>query len=648
MCTRKSAGGNGQRMMRMRRLKIEDFGAGTDFEKVLNPNDGIHVNFTNPLCPQFEFEEKERERLMKPFRRTLIVKLMGRQLSYGFMVKRLRMLWARKGDIDIFDMDNEFYLVNFQQHEDYMEALIGGPLVIADAYLNVARWRPNFDPKKATIDLVVAWVRLPDLPAPLFDKKFLLNLGNAIGKAISLDIHTAQRARGKFTRMCVELDLTKPLIPEFNVEGQILSVVYESLGVLCQQCGRVGHKKEECEAFQQRNKTGDMEVEISEECKAAENVQEDSGGRWKTVSRARKVRPFGPVLEKQQGGSRFNVLREHPEIVEQSQGEEMKQNKEEITITQGILKKGDIANNQSGGSQRYQKKFEVGVTGERASTKERLLILWEWEGECKTGRYWARLGEFLGEAEVTRWLLVERNQGIRVTGKENLNPGDCNIKGQIQQAMMMEENSAIEEGDARLQGLAADVVEPWMVAGDFNEIKSLLEQKGGGRVNEARCSRFSEWIQNCGLVDVKAKGPFYTCEGPKWEGLDRVYKRLDRCLCNVSWLEKFQNAETRILPRVCSDHHPLFINLLESARNTEGRRFRFEAMWKMHEHFNEVVQQSWKGEEEVHMKLETLQKDLVVWNKEVFGQVEGRKRRLLNRLNGIQCSPVRNSYGQRL
>ncbi|KAI9092329.1 hypothetical protein K1719_027829 [Acacia pycnantha] len=73
------------------------------------------------------FEEKERERLMRPFRRTLVVKLMGRLPSYGFMVKKLRQIWERKGNIDIFDMEKDFYLVNFQHMDDYMEALTGGP-----------------------------------------------------------------------------------------------------------------------------------------------------------------------------------------------------------------------------------------------------------------------------------------------------------------------------------------------------------------------------------------------------------------------------------------------------------------------------------------------------------------------------------------
>ncbi|KAI9098385.1 hypothetical protein K1719_025010 [Acacia pycnantha] len=111
-----------------------------------------------------------------------------------------------------------------------MEALTGGPWVITDAYLNVARWRPDFNPKVAKIDSVVAWVRFPDLPAPLFDKKFLLNLGNSIGKVIRLDVHTGNRARGKFSRMCVELDLTKPLIPEGNHSGSRFSILRDEAG----------------------------------------------------------------------------------------------------------------------------------------------------------------------------------------------------------------------------------------------------------------------------------------------------------------------------------------------------------------------------------------------------------------------------------
>ncbi|KAI9075646.1 hypothetical protein K1719_042396 [Acacia pycnantha] len=137
-----------------------------------------------------------------------------------------------------------------------------------------------------------------------------------------------------------------------------------------------------------------------------------------------------------------------------------------------------------------------------------------------------------------------------------------------------------------------------------------------------RLWRFNDWIQDCGFIDVDAKGPFFTWKGPKWEGLDRVYKRLDRCLCNILWLEKFENAEVRVSPRVCSDHHPLLIKLNVENKGFRRRNFRYEAMWQMHERFEEVMKQSWRGNDEAHVKLITLQQDLTTWNKEVFGHVE--------------------------
>lgn len=48
-------------------------------------------------------------------------------------------------------------------------------------------------------------MRLPDLPATHYDKKFLFNLGNVIGKAIKVDVTTIQMGRGKFARLCVDL-----------------------------------------------------------------------------------------------------------------------------------------------------------------------------------------------------------------------------------------------------------------------------------------------------------------------------------------------------------------------------------------------------------------------------------------------------------
>ncbi|KAI9083412.1 hypothetical protein K1719_034626 [Acacia pycnantha] len=133
----------------------------------------------------------------------------------------------------------------------------------------------------------------------------------------------------------------------------------------------------------------------------------------------------------------------------------------------------------------------------------------------------------------------------------------------------------------RLLHLSLEITEPWLLVGDYNDIKSPLEQKGGGRVNEARCRGFNSWIQNCNLIDLQASGPFFTWKGPQWEGLERVYKRLDRCLCNVAWQTQFQDADIRIIPRVCSDHHPILVKLESEQRRSKVIPFDLRQLGKL-------------------------------------------------------------------
>ncbi|KAK4259260.1 hypothetical protein QN277_005608 [Acacia crassicarpa] len=448
----------------------EDYGTGTEFAKVLNPLDGICIDLSNPLCPSFEFEEKERERLLKPFWRSLVVKLLGRQLSYGFMVKKLSQLWARKGCIDVFDMENDYFLVNFQHQEDYMDALTGGPWVITDAYLNVTRWRPEFNPKATKIESVVAWVRLPDLPAPLFDKKFLLNLGNSIGKAIRLDVHTAHRARGKFARMCVELDLTKPLIPEFCVDGQIHSIVYESLGCLCTKCGRTGHSKEGCDAFHRCNPAGGMEVEVMGEEKSNEAEKVEERDRWQTVQRTRRPRSNTILKQEQHKGSRFAELNE---VTEEIQGNESGSVKMSRGITEkihregvsrplsqvgkpgskGVTRRGSVlASNRSKGKsvQGSQKRTE-GVSK---------VVLADVSKEISFKEN--KVGLISQEAAPETCPLVFNSQKTSMKGKENLHPRDL--------AGLVKMNKEMDTGQLIGAGAAEDPIEgqDMSMEGQFN------------------------------------------------------------------------------------------------------------------------------------------------------------------------------------
>ncbi|MCH91665.1 RNA-directed DNA polymerase (Reverse transcriptase), partial [Trifolium medium] len=87
----------------------------------------------------------------------------------------------------------------------------------------------------------------------------------------------------------------------------------------------------------------------------------------------------------------------------------------------------------------------------------------------------------------------------------------------------------------QIQNLATTIIDPWLVMGDFNEITCPVEKKGGVPTDIRKCLQFNRWINDCSLMEVTTVGTKFTWRGPQWNGRDRVFKKLDRVLCNVSW-----------------------------------------------------------------------------------------------------------------
>lgn len=49
-----------------------------------------------------------------------------------------------------------------------------------------------------------------------------------------------------YARLCVEVDLGIPLLPEYIVDGNHLNIEYEGLYLICFNCGKYGHSLEQC------------------------------------------------------------------------------------------------------------------------------------------------------------------------------------------------------------------------------------------------------------------------------------------------------------------------------------------------------------------------------------------------------------------
>ncbi|QHO43312.1 Endonuclease/exonuclease/phosphatase [Arachis hypogaea] len=123
-----------KKKMKERRFKKK---AGKSEIEVVDMGDGLFNIVIN---------ESAKKELWKPWWKFLIVKLLGKKISYAIMKRRIQTMWGRFGDLDVIDLGNEFYLVKFYAEEDLDHVLLEGPWKIYDHYPAVRLWEPNFNP----------------------------------------------------------------------------------------------------------------------------------------------------------------------------------------------------------------------------------------------------------------------------------------------------------------------------------------------------------------------------------------------------------------------------------------------------------------------------------------------------------------------
>ncbi|XP_058765952.1 uncharacterized protein LOC131639472 [Vicia villosa] len=256
-------------------------------------------------CPNFVLSDREEKRIHRPWRRGVIVKLLGRKIGYKALENRLRQMWVKKGVISIIDLSNDYYLVAFSHEDDKRVAMGEGPWFIYDHYLTVKDWCPNFHPKKDTIEEVAVWVRIAGLPIEYYDSRVLTFIGNRLGKAVKVDKNTVKQERGKYARMCVEVNLTKPLLAMFSIKGRRYKIEYEGLHLLCLHCGRYGHYKEGCPLLVKGKMVeSNRSVEIGESSTSELRILKEPDavdGPWTVVQKQRRGNRL-PEKKKQWSG----------------------------------------------------------------------------------------------------------------------------------------------------------------------------------------------------------------------------------------------------------------------------------------------------------------------------------------------------------
>ncbi|KAI9125686.1 hypothetical protein K1719_003104 [Acacia pycnantha] len=211
---------------------------------VLHEGD-VSIGLTGSI-PTVDFATHVLETLNQKMGLAVVIKLMGRKIGFRQLRSRLQSIWKLSGPFKLVDLEDDCFLVRFREDLDYQNVLLNGPWMIFGHYLTVQPWSPSFKTHEHVFHQVIGWIRLPKLPARYYHKSIIRSIGSVFGEVIRVDYNTDSGDRGKFARLAVRIDLTKPLTSKIQVDGEIIYVEYEGLPTICFNCGRYGHLQGIC------------------------------------------------------------------------------------------------------------------------------------------------------------------------------------------------------------------------------------------------------------------------------------------------------------------------------------------------------------------------------------------------------------------
>ncbi|XP_019167697.1 PREDICTED: uncharacterized protein LOC109163410 [Ipomoea nil] len=537
---------------------------------------------------------------------------------------------------------------------------------------------------------MAVWIRLSDLPMECFRDDILKMILSQVGIPLKLDRTTEGMERGRFARVAVEVDLSKPLVALVQVHDWLQKVEFEGLHLICFDCGEVGHRSSACS----KNKPRDVEGGGSD---SGDTVTPQAGmevdveksmtptklhGAWMIVKRKNRVRDGG------NGNARMIQKQGNRNLDKGKQAEGGSRPQGSVTATpppanggspqpgsarEGLpprsrppptaMRKGrQSSQGPINGVPPPPRTPTVGRSSSTPSGKPPDVQ------PLSTANYFGCLQELEGLVDTP--ILVDEKSNTRNLSKgfaggltlfwrsSIFNFAVIRNTSQAIHGLVSGPHSNVRVSFAYVRpnrmakerfwndclSYSSEFNAPWIMMGDFNDIADNQEQWGSSSVNPSRCLNFVESFSACGLLDMGTSGVSYSWF--RQEGGRTVQRRkLDRALWNLEAQNLFPEAKAIILPRTHSDHHPLkFLCEAGNPPRRENRPFRFEGAWLTREDYRDIWGRVWSNSLlDVVGAISEVTNLSKKWNKETFGNIFGRKASLQARIKGVQESVFYNT-----
>ncbi|KAL0328999.1 UNVERIFIED_CONTAM: hypothetical protein Sradi_4886600 [Sesamum radiatum] len=198
--------------------------------------------------PTVIFSDAETQSLVANFRFSLIGKF-SQGIPPFSQLHRLLAKSGIKGAFTVSLINYKHALISLSNESDFTRLWLRRIWYLNGFPMRVFKWSPTFTPEQES-SIIPIWVNFLELLAHLFRKDALFAIANNIGTLLQIADSTLNQSNLAKARVCVEIDILKPLLKEIDLKicgaTIVQNIVYEHIPNYCSLCKHVGHYDAEC------------------------------------------------------------------------------------------------------------------------------------------------------------------------------------------------------------------------------------------------------------------------------------------------------------------------------------------------------------------------------------------------------------------
>ena len=176
----------------------------------------------------------------------------------------MRMLWKPNKGVQISEVDDELFLVEFSDGKDKKKVLDMCPWSYEKQLVLLQEFDGELSPKEIELKWAPFWIQILNLPLKCRTKDIGWAISSKLGEVFEVNVSESGVQWARCLRVRVRIDVTKRMVRGKKItieggEGRWVQFKYETLPNFCYRCGLLSHALKDCQEPRESNTVGEKE-----------------------------------------------------------------------------------------------------------------------------------------------------------------------------------------------------------------------------------------------------------------------------------------------------------------------------------------------------------------------------------------------------